>query len=99
MEEWLDRVLASSVWCRDFSKAKVWSLECSCSSHLPIFMDLIPQILMHWSKRFRFENPWLREVDCLEVVHNSWDSSASSPIQSKISVCRVNLLKWGGHLA
>ncbi|XXG49420.1 hypothetical protein AAC387_Pa02g3610 [Persea americana] len=62
-------------------------------------MDPNPLGHIHKSKRFRFENLWLREVDCVDVIRNSWVSSVGSPIQRKISVCGSALLEWGGHLA
>ena len=52
VEEKLDRVFASADWIRQFRRAKVWSLESSCSDHLPIFMDSNPLGHIHKSKRF-----------------------------------------------
>lgn len=99
MEERLDRVLATDYWISRFKEARVWSLESSTSDHLPIFMD--PKPLVHSSRhrRFRFENIWLREADCTEVVRSSWSSSHVYPIQQKILNCGTALLHWGGHLA
>ncbi|KAJ8624647.1 hypothetical protein MRB53_033177 [Persea americana] len=62
-------------------------------------MDPNPLGHIHKSKTFRFENLWLREVDCVDVIRNSWISSAGSPIQREISMCGSALLEWGGHLA
>ncbi|KAH9722180.1 reverse transcriptase domain-containing protein [Citrus sinensis] len=75
------------------------SLEASCSDHLPIFMDLNPINTTSRHKRFRFENLWLRERDCVEVITNSWNSSSGCSIQQKISRCGADLFQWGGHLA
>lgn len=41
VEERLDRAFASNDWCHLFHKEKVWSLESTCSDHLPFFLILI----------------------------------------------------------
>lgn len=70
-----------------------------CSDHLPIFLDPFPHHHYPRIKRFRFENVWLREPDCVEVFTKSWEFSVGRSIQSKLSLCRSNLMRWGGHLA
>ncbi|KAH9678676.1 reverse transcriptase domain-containing protein [Citrus sinensis] len=101
-EDWvenrLDRALASNSWIHLFSKAKVISLETSCSDHLSIFLDPVPMERTPRSKKFRFENSWLRESDCFEVVKDRWASSIGVPIQNKIGSCGSALLRWGNHL-
>ena len=71
VEERLNRALASNSWHHLFPKAKVSSLEASCSDHLPIFLDLNPVVNSPRIKKFRFENTWLREADCIEIVKGS----------------------------
>ncbi|XP_024042719.1 uncharacterized protein LOC112099547 [Citrus clementina] len=93
LEERLDRVLASAEWLHRFARVKVMSLEASCSDHLPIFMDLNPINTTSRHKRFRFENLWLRERDCVEVITNSWNSSSGCSIQQKISRCGADLFQ------
>ncbi|XP_052299532.1 uncharacterized protein LOC127903030 [Citrus sinensis] len=99
VEERLDIVLASAEWLHRFARVKVMSLEASCSDHLPIFMDPNPINTTSRHKRFRFENLWLRERDCVEVITNSCNSSSGCSIQQKISRCGADLFQWGGHLA
>ncbi|KAH9786019.1 reverse transcriptase domain-containing protein [Citrus sinensis] len=98
VEERLDRALANTAWCNLFPQAKVWSLEATCSDHLPIFVDQNPSGFIHRHTRFRFENVWLRESDCEAVVQRSWSSSAGFPIQHKLAVCGGDLWIWGGKL-
>ena len=71
VEERLDRVLATDLWISRFKEAQVWSLESSTSDHLPIFIDPKPLAHSRRLKRFRFENMWLREANCAEVVRSS----------------------------
>ncbi|KAH9683739.1 reverse transcriptase domain-containing protein [Citrus sinensis] len=99
VEERLDRALVSSTWLSLFPKASVVSLEAMCSDHLPIFLDPSSHHQFPRIQRFRFENVWLREPDCKEVVAKSWELSSGCPIQSKLLFCGSALMRWGGHLA
>ncbi|XP_015384889.1 uncharacterized protein LOC107176616 [Citrus sinensis] len=71
VEECLDRALAFSALISLFPRARLLSLEAMCSDHLPIFLDPFPQTHYPRIKRFRFENVWLREQDCVEVITKS----------------------------
>ena len=97
VEERLDRALASDSWFHLFPKAKVSSLEASCSDHLPILLDRNPVVNSSRIKKFRFENNWLREADCIAIVKGSWSSSVGMPIQSQIEACGSALSRWGNH--
>ncbi|KAH9670971.1 reverse transcriptase domain-containing protein [Citrus sinensis] len=99
VEERLDRALVSESWLHRFNEAKVFSLESTCSDHLPILLELQPTGPVSRNKRFRFENVWLREIDCCEVVRNNWLSPTGSSIQQKILSCGAALMDWGGYLA
>lgn len=78
---------------------KICSLESSCFDHLPIFLDPNPKLHAYRNSRFRFENLWLREARCGDVIRSSWASSTDLSIQQKIKDCGKALLVWGGHLA
>lgn len=99
VEERLDRALASISWIRLFPRAKVHNLEASSSDHLPIFLEPAPLVFHSRIRRFRFENAWLCELDCMEVVKDSWFSFAAMLIQSKIAKCGSDLVRWGDHLS
>ena len=70
----------------------------SCSDHLPIFLDPKPSTPIPRHNLFRFENLWMREPECEDIIGRSWSSTAGLPIQQKLNVCGVDLLKWGGKL-
>ena len=91
VEERLDRAFANTTWCGLFPKAKVWSVEATCSDHLPIFVDPNPSGFILQHPRFRFENVWLRESECEDVIQRSWSASAGFPIQHKLAVCGGDL--------
>ncbi|KAH9802749.1 reverse transcriptase domain-containing protein [Citrus sinensis] len=98
VEERLDRGLASSSWIHLFPTAKVTNVEASCSDHLPIFLEPVPMVRSPRTKKFRFENSWLREPDCCDVVKVSWASTLGVPIQNRLASCGTALLHWGKHL-
>ncbi|KAH9768542.1 reverse transcriptase domain-containing protein [Citrus sinensis] len=98
-EERLDRALASNSWFHLFPKDKVNSFEASCSYHLPIFLDPAPMVSSPRNKKFRFENNWLYESDCIEIVKDSWVSSVGMPLQNKIESCGSAFFRWGNHFS
>lgn len=98
-EEWLDRAFAADDWVQQFSQVKVCSLESSCFDHLPIFLDPNPKLHAYRNNRFRFENLWLREARCGDVIQSTWASFTNLLIQQKIKDCGKALLVWGRHLA
>lgn len=76
-----------------FHKMKVWSLESRYSDHLSIFLNPDPVIHIPRSNQFPFENVWLREANCMDIVPSSLVSFAGSLIQIKLSMCGTDLLK------
>ena len=74
----------------------LYSIKASESDHLPIFLDPRFKQNLYRHKRFRFENVWLREPDCGEVVQRSWDNTAGQTVHQKIKVCGQDLFQCGG---
>ena len=72
-------------WREIFPFAKVKTIESSTSDHLPIFSQASPNFRLGLFKRFRFENLWIRENGCKEVVERGWYSEVSGDICAKIS--------------
>lgn len=72
-------------------------------THLPRYRsDPNPLIIccgshgMHELRRtrmFRFEELWLKDEECLEVVTEAWSGGAN--LHSRLSVAGSSLLKWG----
>ena len=73
----------SESWLHRFKEAKVYNLEFTYSNHLPILLDPKPTVPILRQKRFHFENVWLWEADCCDVVWNNRLSSTGSSIQKK----------------
>uniref|UniRef100_A0A803QI10 RNase H type-1 domain-containing protein n=1 Tax=Cannabis sativa TaxID=3483 RepID=A0A803QI10_CANSA len=90
----LDGALASLSWLDNFLIAKLFNLHASSPDHCLIFLDPIIRNIFNGVKHFRFENTWLREPYCLQVVRDCWHEYSTLPIQSKISKCGDILVAW-----
>lgn len=49
--------------------------------------------------RFRFENSWLREKTCSEIVEECWLQIRGGNIGERIDLCAKKLKDWGGRLS
>ena len=96
VEERLDRALVSMDWLNIFSYVKLQNLESSMSDHSPILLDFVVTINLVRASRFRFENAWLHEKDCSEVVSHSWNASQGLSLSNKIENYGRDLFAWGG---
>lgn len=98
MEVRLDRALSSNSWLQEFPVAKLYNLEGSEvteSDHCPIL--LVPQKVdkINRSCRFRFENAWLLDPMCKQIVKDGWEGEEGLSIQQKIKACSEKLWVWG----
>lgn len=68
----LDRVLANTAWLNMFLFAKFYNLEGSPSDHSPLLT--IPEVKKEGRRavKFKFENAWLTEPMCGQIVRESW---------------------------
>lgn len=91
----LDRVLSDAEWLNMYPMAKVYNLEGSTSDHSPLL--LVPKVAIQIAKvnRFRFENAWLVDPMCEQLVKNEWETNSCSDIQGKIQSCGEKLSEWG----
>lgn len=70
-------------------------MEVATSDHLPLYLQLQKQVYVPKERRFRFENVWVREKECRNIVKNGLERSGESDIVDKIRVCGVKLQEWG----
>lgn len=85
VQERLDRGLANQDWCQLFPSAEVQVVEVATSDHLPLFLHLNKQVYQRRERRFRFENTWLREKECSQVVRNGWEEAGGSRLWKKFN--------------
>uniref|UniRef100_A0A803PEK6 Reverse transcriptase domain-containing protein n=1 Tax=Cannabis sativa TaxID=3483 RepID=A0A803PEK6_CANSA len=91
----LDRALISSDWFRLFPQAKLSNLETSTSDHSPIYLEPAIEPFNLYPRKFRFENAWLKEPLCVELIKDCWDSMNNEDIVKKIQACADKLTEWG----
>ncbi|XP_062086997.1 uncharacterized protein LOC133793717 [Humulus lupulus] len=91
----LDRALISQPWRTIFYSAKLVNLEISVSDHSPIWLDLAYQVRDPVIRRFRFENAWVREPMCRQIVSDHWRAYSVDSFQEKIKCCSTALAEWG----
>lgn len=80
----LDRAMVSSTWCTLFPLTKLYNLEGSPSDHSPIFLE--PKTIQRGKNKkwFRFENAWLLEPLCYQIVKDNWEGDVDGDIMQKI---------------
>lgn len=86
IQERLDRGLATPNWCDLFPEAEVKVIEVATSDHLPLLLQLNKKVYMEKRRRFRFENVWIKEQDCFNLVKNSWEANAGRDILEKMNL-------------
>ncbi|XP_062103848.1 uncharacterized protein LOC133814961 [Humulus lupulus] len=91
----IDRAISSHSWLQLFPMAKLFNLGISTSDHSPLFLD--PRFVLHgpYVKKFRFENAWLREPLCHQVVGDAWGRHPGRDILGKVAYCGEVLGRWG----
>lgn len=71
LHERLDRGLANLSWQNMFPDAQVRVCNVSTSDHLPLVVELNKQVYVPKGQRFRFENIWIKEADCYNLINES----------------------------
>lgn len=100
MEVRIDRDLVSQDWLNIFTLAKLHNLEDSSTSsdHSPILLETIPVVHRPGIRRFRFENAWLSEPMCVQIVRDNWTGYNELGVMDKIQICREKLGNWGKEI-
>lgn len=95
MESRLDRALVNRSMLESFADIRLTNLEISTSDHNPIYLE--PKVLIPFTptRSFKFENAWLREPICRQIVEDIWDRHQGDSLQNKLRECAVVLSKWG----
>lgn len=98
MEIRLDRALISKAFNDLFTDTKLTNLEISTSDHSPIFLEPMTIIHVAVSRFFKFENAWLREPMCRQIVEEVWYRHEGRTLQEKLSECAIILQTWGNEI-
>ncbi|XP_074350142.1 uncharacterized protein LOC141689683 [Apium graveolens] len=91
IQERLDRGFATQAWKDLFPDAEVNVLEMTTSDHIPSYLHLNKKIYVPKDRRFMFENTWLHEKECVNVVRRSWEFTHGRSIMDKLTYCGLQL--------
>uniref|UniRef100_A0A803PQ00 Uncharacterized protein n=1 Tax=Cannabis sativa TaxID=3483 RepID=A0A803PQ00_CANSA len=91
----LDRAMANPAWIQVYPMASLYNLLHSTSDHSPILLECVKRSSVVENKRFRFENAWLKEPICYQIINDCWNSSVEADIFQKITCCSKQLVDWG----
>lgn len=86
VEERLDRVVASHDWKLMFEEAMVTNLPVVYSDHTALFLNITGHDRGNTMQReFKFENAWLVESGCKQIVLQAWSESSHAEIQVRLN--------------
>lgn len=101
IQERLDRVVANSIWMTKFPCYGVTHLARFLSDHAALFLNWKPPPVARArrkkSKLFRFEERWLQEDMCGEIIKRTWDHGGVylvTDLSAKLHQCSISFLDW-----
>ena len=97
VEERLNRAMVTNLWFSLFENACVFNLKTPTSDHSALFLEFIVEVKQH-TRRFRFENAWINEGGCRNIVVDSWNRNPNNDVQRKILTCSRDLMTWGDKI-
>ena len=97
----LDQCLATNSWFKKFPGTRVHHLSCMSSDHSPLLINLSGLPSPRRKRCFRFEEMWLSDPSCGEMVEEVWcntrDQNPSTTILKKVVRCEKELTWWNKH--
>lgn len=94
----LDRALVSTNWYESYPDTRLTNLELTSSDHCPSFFEPVVQTSGVFLRRFRFENAWLKDPLCYEIVKDCWNADEGGSIFTKLNLCATKLASWGKEI-
>lgn len=95
IESRLDRCLITTGWYSVFPAASLINLEFSSSDHNPLLLHPSPGQTTQYHTSFRFENAWLKEPMCMQIVKDHWADGGNLDLVQKLTRCSRSLAEWG----
>lgn len=65
---------------------------------MPLVLNLHKQVYVQKRRRFRFENMWVQETECISIVQTCWNEEGPTDLLEKMIRCCARLEEWGGGL-
>ncbi|KAL5552000.1 hypothetical protein UlMin_002176 [Ulmus minor] len=103
VQERLDRMLGNSGWLDLFPNSLVHHLNLRGSDHRPLLVELLrvdesSSFGKIWKRgRFHFEEAWVDEMECSNLIKTHWRSSAAvnlDGVANKLRLCATDLEIW-----
>lgn len=95
IQERLDRGLATVSWRELFPDAEVRIIEMSTFDHMPLCFQLNKKMYKVKARHFRFENMWIQDKECKNIIQKCWEEGNSSSLFDKLAGCCARLEEWG----
>ncbi|XP_074351972.1 uncharacterized protein LOC141691128 [Apium graveolens] len=89
----LDRALVSEEFLNLFKEAKLTNMKVSTPDHCPLLLETEVGIKANNKPSFHFENAWLREPMCYQLVVDAWSNNTMT-LYDKLSFCSEVLSEW-----
>ncbi|XP_019151004.1 PREDICTED: uncharacterized protein LOC109147802 [Ipomoea nil] len=83
-------------WLQTNDRARVYNIRTDSSDHSALFLDIRGADHVVRPRGFRFENAWLLDGGCREVVEREWSNSPGLALQARLGMCGRGLRRWGG---
>lgn len=91
IQERQDRGCANQGWRDLFMSAEIKVLKVSTSYHSPLFLELKRKMYVPKTKKFRFENIWIKDDQCFKIIQDSWGYVEGRSIVKKVEYCCLKL--------
>lgn len=96
VQERLDHAVISNSWKRMFRNARLENINIVCFDHSAILLDPDFNPGAYTEKLFRFENAWLKEEECSNIVANFWGVVEELSFPKQLVDCCMRIKQWGG---
>lgn len=97
VEERLDHAVTSNSWRLLFRNARLENTNTVCSDHSTIFLDLEANPRKYREMLFRFENAWLKDDECSNLVANCLRSTKWLTFLEQLAECCLEIKQWGSE--
>ena len=67
----------------------------SSSDHSSLLLHPISGNSGRYKYKFRFENAWLKDPICIQIIKDSWEGGSNMDLFMKINTCSKSLAEWG----
>lgn len=81
-----------------FGEAKARSVYAPTSDHLALVLWPLLSVQFRVRRRFKFENLWINDRRCREIVVNCWGNTQGYSLINRLGSCRKAIWDWGINL-